>query len=143
MTEAIAIRLWNPQQAHAAIATQLWPTIKAMLMAGHRLELACKPEKRSNAQNRLMWAALSDISRQADWYGEKLSPEDWKHIFSASLKKQRAVPGLDGGFVVLGLSTSKMTRAEMSDLQQLMEAFGAERGVKFKAHIDPETGEIL
>ena len=62
MTEAIAIRLWNPQQAHAAIATQLWPTIKAMLMAGHRLELACKPEKRSNAQNRLMWAALSDIS---------------------------------------------------------------------------------
>ena len=47
MTETIAIRLWNPQQAHAAIATQLWPTIKAMLMAGHRLELACKPEKRS------------------------------------------------------------------------------------------------
>ena len=51
------------------------------------------------------------------------------------------MPGLDGGFVVLGLSTSKMTRAEMSDLQQLMEAFGAERGVKFKAHIDPETGK--
>ena len=102
VNEAIAIRLWNPQQAHAAIATQLWPTIKAMLMAGHRLELACKPEKRSSAQNRLMWAALSDISRQVDWYGEKLSPEDWKHVLSASLKKQRAVPGLDGGFVELG-----------------------------------------
>ena len=132
MTEAIAIRLWNPQQAHAAITTQLWPNIKAMLMAGHRLELACKPEKRSNAQNRLMWAALSDISRQVDWYGEKLSPEDWKHIFSASLKKQRAVPGLDGGFVVLGLSTSKMSKDEMSELLELALAFGAQKGVEFE-----------
>ena len=142
MTEAIAIRLWNPHQAHAAIATQLWPTIKAMLMAGHRLERACKPEKRSSAQNRRLWAMLTDISRQVEWHGQKLSPEDWKHIFSASLKKQRAVPGLDGGFVVLGLSTSKMTRAEMCDMQELMSAFGAERGVVFSEHIDQETGEI-
>ena len=132
MNEAIAIRLFNPQQAHAAIATQLWPTIKAMLMAGQRLELACKPEKRSNAQNRLMWAALSDISRQVDWYGEKLSPEDWKHVLSASLKKQRAVPGLDGGFVVLGLSTSKMSKDEMSELLELALAFGAQNGVEFE-----------
>lgn len=86
---------------------------------------------------------LTEISDQVDWYGRKLTPEEWKHVFSASLKKQDVVPGLDGGFVVLGLSTSRMTKGEMSDLQQLMEAFGAERGVKFKAHIDPETGEIL
>jgi hypothetical protein len=43
------------------------------------------------------------------------------------------VPGLDGGFVVLGQSTSKMTKAEMCDLQTLMEAFGAEKGVRFSA----------
>jgi len=43
------------------------------------------------------------------------------------------VPGLDGGFVVLGTSTSKMTKAEMCDLQALMEAFGAEKGVRFSA----------
>ena len=131
MTEAIAIRLFNPQQAHAAITTQLWPNIKAMLMAGHRLELACKPEKRSNEQNRLMWAALTDISRQVEWYGEKLSPEDWKHILSSSLRKQRAVPGIDGGFVVLGLSTSKMSKDEMSELLELALAFGAQKGVVF------------
>ena len=35
-----------------------------------------------------------------------------------------------------------MTKAEMSDLQTLMEAFGAQQGVKFSARIDPETGEI-
>ena len=50
---------------------------------------------------------------------------------------------IDGGFVVLGLSTSKMTVAEMSELQTLMEAFGAQQGVKFSAQIDPDTGEIL
>lgn len=32
-----------------------------------------------------------------------------------------------------------MTKAEMCDMQELMAAFGAERGVKF---CDPETGEI-
>ena len=56
----------------------VWPKVKAYLMAGNRLTLEIKREKRSNEQNRLMWAALSDISRQVDWYGEKLSPEDWK-----------------------------------------------------------------
>jgi len=100
-------------------------------MAGHRLTLEVKPEKRSDAQNRRLWAMLTEISRQVDWYDQKLTAEEWKHVFSASLSKQKVVPGLDGGFVVLGLSTSKMTKGEMSDMQTLMEAFGAERGVTF------------
>jgi hypothetical protein len=32
---------------------------------------------------------------------------------------------------VLGLSTSKMTKAEMAELITLMEAFGAQQGVVF------------
>ncbi|MBK9617266.1 MAG: recombination protein NinB [Uliginosibacterium sp.] len=36
-------------------------------------------------------------------------------------------------FVVLGQSTSKMSIREMSDLMELMSAFGAERGVRFTA----------
>ena len=104
--------------------------------------LELKPETRSIAQNSRLWAMLTEISDQVNWYGRKLTPTEWKHVFSASLKKQDVVPGLDGGFVVLGQSTSNMTRAEMSDLQTLMEAFGAQQGVKFSARIDPETGEI-
>ena len=126
--DAIKAHLINPVQARQPFENA-WLQAKSALMAGHRLVLELKPEKRSTEQNRRMWAMLADVSRQVDWYGQKLAPEDWKHIFSASLKKQRAVPGLDGGFVVLGLSTSKMSKAEMSDLQTLMEAFGAERGV--------------
>jgi hypothetical protein len=83
------------------------------------------------AQNAKLWATLGDIAKQVDWYGRKLSPEEWKMVLSASLKKQDVVPGIDGGFVVMALSTSKMTKREMSDLIELAQAFGAQKGVKF------------
>lgn len=125
------------------MTAQLWPQLKAMLTAGHKMIVELKPETRSLAQNRRLWAMLTDISEQVNWYGKKLSQEDWKHIFTASLKKLDVVPNLDGtGFVALGMSTSRMTRAEMCDMQTLMEAFGAEKGVRFTAQIDDETGEI-
>jgi hypothetical protein len=124
--------LINPVQAHKAFGNA-WMHAKAMLMAGHKLRLSVKPETRSTAQNSRMWAMLEDVSRQVEWHGRKLSKEDWKHVFSASLKKQDAVPGIDGGFVVLGQSTSKMTVREMNDLMTLMEAFGAEHEVRFTA----------
>jgi len=84
---------------------------------------------RNLEQNAALWAALGDISKQVDWYGNKLTPEEWKHVLSASLSKQKVVPGLDGGFVVLGLSTSKMSKREFSDLLDLAYSFGAEKGV--------------
>lgn len=130
MTEVLKAHLLNPVQARAPFENA-WLTAKALLLAGHRLTLELKPEKRSDAQNRRLWAMLTEISRQVDWYGQKLAPEDWKHVFSAALAKQKVVPGLDGGFVVLGQSTSKMTKAEMSDMQTLMEAFGAQHDVQF------------
>lgn len=133
MAERITLSLYNAQQAHQAIQTA-WHHAKGWLMAGDkRLTLEIRPEKRSDAQNRRLWAMLADISAQVDWYGQKLTSEEWKDVFSASLKRTKVVPGLDGGFVVCGQSTSKMTKAEMCELQELMEAFGAEKGVRFRA----------
>lgn len=86
---------------------------------------------RSLEQNALLWALLTDVSEQVDWYGRKLSATDWKHMFTASLKKQDNVPGIDGGVVVLGQSTSQMTKKEFSSLVELIYAFGAEHGVVF------------
>jgi NinB protein. len=88
-------------------------------------------EKRSDAQNRRLWAMLRDVSKQVEWYGQKLSDEDWKNIFSASVEKQRAVPGLDGGFVVMGISTRKQSKVWFADMFEVLEAFAAERGVKW------------
>jgi sulfite reductase beta subunit-like hemoprotein len=87
---------------------------------------------RTLEQNARMWALLTDISEQVEWYGKRLTPEDWKHVFTASLRKLTVVPNLDGtGFVALGLSTSRMSKRELGDLMTLIEAFGAERGVEW------------
>ena len=87
---------------------------------------------RTLEQNSRLWASLTDVSQQVEWYGKKLAPEDWKHVFTASLRKLEVVPNLDGtGFVALGLSTSKMSKREISELLELIYAFGAERGVIF------------
>ena len=89
--------------------------------------------RRSTEQNALMWSLLGQISKQVVWYGQKLSSEDWKDVLSASLRKTRVVPGIDDGtFVPLGMRTSQMTKQELSDLLELIWAFGAERGVKFR-----------
>lgn len=82
-------------------------------------------------QNSKLWPMLEDVSSQVEWYGSRLTKEEWKDVFSASLKKQKAVPGIDGGFVVCGQSTSKMSKREFADLVELIYAFGAERGVKW------------
>jgi hypothetical protein len=80
-----------------------------------------------------MWAMLRDVSRQVVWHGQKLADSEWKDVFTAALKRQRVVPGIDGGFVVLGTSTSAMKMAEMAELMDLMEAFGAQQEVRFTA----------
>ena len=61
---------------------------------------------RSLDQNALMWPLLDDIARQVEWYGNKLTPDEWKDVFTAALRKEKVVPGINGGFVVLGQRTS-------------------------------------
>lgn len=95
----------------------------------------CQPT-RTLDQNAKMWAVLTDISRQVQWpvdgRMQYLDPDDWKHVLSAGLKKhQRVAQGIDGGFVILGQRTSRMTITEMSELIELCHAFGAEHGVRW------------
>lgn len=86
---------------------------------------------RSLEQNALLWKLLDQVSRKVTWHGRKLDAESWKHIFSSSLKRQDVVPNLDGtGFVVLGQSTSKMTKAQFSELCELIMAFAVQQGIE-------------
>jgi hypothetical protein len=80
-----------------------------------------------------MWANLEDIAQQVVWYDQKLDKQEWKDVLTAGLKKQKIVPGIEGGFVVIGARTSKMTVAEMNELIELSIMFGAQQGVKFRA----------
>jgi hypothetical protein len=89
--------------------------------------------RRSVDQNSLLWSLLGQVSQQVQWYGQKLSSEDWKDVCSASLRRYNVVPGIDAGtFVPLGMRTSQMTKEEMGMLLDLIVAFGTERGVKFR-----------
>jgi hypothetical protein len=106
---------------HAWIATAPWNT-----------RVTFQGPKRSVPQNDLMWSRLTEISENVVWYGQKLSTDDWKDIFTASLRKARVVPGLDSGsFVPLGMRTSDMSKEEMTALLDLIDAFAAEHDVTF------------
>jgi len=89
------------------------------------------PPTRTLEQNALMWPLLQKIAKQVEWHGAKLSDEDWKDMLTASLRKQRAVPGIDGGFVIFGERTRTYSKAEFSELIELIYAFGAQHGVDF------------
>lgn len=89
--------------------------------------------RRTIDQNALLWSLLGQLSQQVEWYGQKLTPEDFKDLCTASLRKAHVVPGIDPGTVVpLGMRTSQMTKQEFADLIELIYCFGAERGVKFR-----------
>jgi hypothetical protein len=124
-------------QAHPTMVSA-WRTVKELFAAGLAARLTIQELKpnRTLDQNALMWSVLGDIARQVDWHCDgrmsKLEPEDWKDILTAGLRKhQRVAQGIEGGFVMLGQRTSKMTIAEMSELIELAHAFGAEHGVKW------------
>ncbi len=99
---------------------------------GMRVEF--KQIKRSDEQNAKCWAMLSEVAAQCPWHGVKLTADDWKFVFLDALKRElRMVPNIDGtGFVNLGRSSSDLSKAEMSDLIELIHAFGAQHDIKFK-----------
>jgi len=98
---------------------------------GTRVEF--KQTKRSIPQNDRMWAMLTDVARQLQWHGQSLTPDDWKLVFLDGLKREkRLVPAIDGdGFVNLGRSSSDLSKEEMTELMELIAAFGAKHGVEF------------
>ena len=94
--------------------------------------------KRSSDQNAKMWAMLTEVARQVQWHGQRLSADDWKLVFLAALKAElRIVPNLDNtGFVQLGRSSSDLSVSEMADLLDLIAAFGARQGVVFADQLE-------
>ena len=106
----------------------------------HELKIREIKSIRTLDQNAKMWAMLTDISRQVDWYGERLTPENWKDMITAALNRQKVVPGIDGGFVALGSRTSKMSIKEMIDVIDFAYAFGSDPNHPV-AWSEPKKGE--
>lgn len=101
---------------------------------GYRVEI--KPRTRSLAQNDMLWSILTDVSRQVQFVVNgalvSVAPEEVKDILTAGLRREtRMAMGIDGGMVLLGQRTSKMTVRQMTELIELAYAFGNEKGVEW------------
>ena len=115
---------------------------------------------RLKSQNSAMWPALHDLAAQvgyrpARWRGDRcieeggyapmgpgvrpLTPDDWKDVMTALWKTSqgvriRYIPHPEGqGLIALGLRTSKLSKAQMSELLDCIHAFGVMHGVRFSA----------
>lgn len=108
--------------------------IKWITQAPAGTRVTFRDAKRTNDQNAKLWAMLTEVSTQVEWHGQKLTPDDWKMIFMAGLKQEmRIVPNIEGnGFVNLGRSTSRLSKAEFSDLLEIVNMFAANHGVRFR-----------
>ena len=86
---------------------------------------------RTSDQNAKLWALLSEVSR-AKPEGRNLPPETWKCVFMHACGHQcQFQPSLDGeGVVPLGFRSSRLTKAEFSDLIECIHAYAAQHGVE-------------
>jgi hypothetical protein len=114
--------------------------IKWISQAPTGTRVTFKESKRSTDQNSKLWASLTDVATQVLWHGDRLSTDDWKILFLDALNREmRPVPSIDGsGFVNLGRSSSNLTKAEFSNLLELIMSFGAEHGVVFHDQVAEE-----
>lgn len=103
--------------------------MKSVMLAPDESTVEIREPRRSDDQNSLLWVLLGKISANIPWDGEKLTPNEYKDLLTACLRKQKVVRGVEGGLVFLGARTSTMTKSEFSDLIELIYSFAAERGL--------------
>ena len=153
MPERLTLRLFSATQGHEAMQ-QIWRQAKALLTRKDAppLVVELREETRSLKQNALLHAMLGDISRQVEWAGKKRDTDTWKRLLTAAWLRARGesvelLPAIDGhGVDVVFRRTSKLTRAECSELCEYVMAWCSEHDVALRDarqwEINPETGEI-
>ncbi len=122
-----------PEHKHnAAVRENAARAVAGLDLTGRwKVSITIAEGQRTLDQNAKMWAMLTDISKQVCWHGQYLAPEEWKDMATAALKRYKVVPGIDGGFVVIGARTSKMSIKAMIEVIDFLDAFGGEHQVKW------------
>jgi len=144
MSDKLTLPMWEPVQAHKAMTGLIWPNLKAQLTAGRRMVLELRPEKRSDAENRLLHAMLTHISKHQEWAGKKRDVDTWKRLLIAAWCRATGepvelLPALDGmGVDIIFRRSSSLSRKECAELIEFVYAWGAQNDVQFPA--DPKLG---
>ena len=109
--------------------------LEAVRTAPDGFKVVISEPSRSLDQNAAQWPILQAFSEQLTWpingVMVKMDADDWKDILTAAFKKEtvRIAQGLDGGMVMLGMRTSKMSKKEFSEYLEFLHATATLRGV--------------
>lgn len=134
------MRKFNVNRGNCAAATrEICAAINSIVSSDECVVSITAGPTRSSLQNSHMWALLGDISRQVKWRVDDnfvyMSPDDWKDVLTAGLKRHaKLAQGIDGGVVMLGCRTSKMSVRELAELIEFIYWFGSENSVKWTEH---------
>ena len=102
--------------------------------------LTIAPPKRSAEQSDKMWAMLSDISR-AKPMGRTHTPDMWKALMmKACGHAVQFLLRIDGEPFPIGFRSSRVSKAQMSDLIEFMHQFGAEHGINWGNEVETLHG---
>jgi hypothetical protein len=115
--------------------------IAAIREAGPNARVTITEEQRSSDQNRMFHALCNDLARsRLTWAGKRRKLEEWKvllvsghAIATAQTEDERrgeVVPGLEGEFVAIRESTSRMSVSRASSLIEYTLAFCAANGIE-------------
>lgn len=107
---------------------------------GTRVEF--KASKRTLPQNDMLWALLTEFSEQFTHGGKKYDPSQWKAIFLHAFGREISfLPSLDNKtFLPIEMSSSDLSKEEMTNFIEFILKEGAERGVIFKNPKDQDSG---
>ena len=112
--------------------------IAAVSAAADGHVVTIKEPTRNLEQNALMLVLLQAFADQLVWpvngRMEKLTPEEWKALLTAAFRQesQRVAAGINGGMVMLGCSTRKMSKREMAEFIEFIQATAVDRGVELE-----------
>ena len=130
------VTCWEPVQAHKEMMTVVWPMLKSMLMAGHRMTIEIKQSRRSTEQNAMFHGIITKISKQMKAAGSTWTADDWKRLLidqwanDTNRKIGKVCPSLDGERIVqLGLQSYEFTTTESSDFIEFLLAWSAQKGI--------------
>lgn len=109
--------------------------LEAVRVAPDHYKITISEPSRTLDQNAAQWPILQAFSEQLTWPINgamvKMDADDWKDVLTAAFKKEtvRIAQGLDGGMVMLGMRTSKMSKKEFSEYLEFLHATAVLRGV--------------
>lgn len=129
-------RFTIPLNPFTAARAHSW--IEKAVRENKGMVMEVRDAKRTDHQNAALWSLLGQIVKQRPEHnGVQMDAETYKALFMHALGREvRFVPTLDGtSMLPLGLRSSKLTKAEFSDLIALIIAWTAQNGLTIE-HFD-------